>query len=143
MCRLEVILLVYLSPLQVVIYNRRDGGQDRLTGSVVTIGDNSAGTNNAQCGAAIANSRLMSKVDVYCEPALKGRYVHVKQMASGNRVMNLCEIKVYGIGGGNAPPKLTGAISKSCAYFLPICSILGLILTQWQTLSINSIIRSL
>ena len=99
-----------------VIYNRRDGGQDRLSGYKVTVGDNKMGAGNAQCGATGGNTRRREKIDVYCDPALKGRYVHVK--LSGRKIINLCEVKVYGAGGGNAPPEIAGATSKLCVIFV-------------------------
>ena len=73
-----------------------------MSGYIVTVGDNHLGVGNSQCGTTGGNTLHREKIDVYCDPALKGRYVHVK--LSGRKILNICEVKVFGEGGGNAQP---------------------------------------
>ena len=73
-----------------------------MSGYTVTVGDNHYGIGNAQCGATGGNTRRREKIDVYCDPALKGRFVRIK--LTGRKILNLCEVKVFGQGGGDARP---------------------------------------
>ena len=58
------------------------------------IGDNENGEGNGVCVAD--GGDVTKKYDVirYCDPPLKGRYLHV-QLQGQDRMLTLCEIEVF------------------------------------------------
>ena len=61
---------------------------------MITIGDNADGKGNDICVADGGNTERQYKIISYCDPPLKGRYVHV-MLKGAARVLTLCEIQVY------------------------------------------------
>ena len=62
---------------------------------MITVGSDSTGIQNSVCvsdgGDVSQRTRIISK----CEPALVGRYVHVKNVMRVTNIV-ICEIEIYG-----------------------------------------------
>ncbi|XP_078665037.1 uncharacterized protein LOC144907623 [Branchiostoma floridae x Branchiostoma belcheri] len=62
-----------------------------LTNIIVRVGSNENFTRNDQCGQTFAASPGQTR-EVYCNPAMSGRYVSVQRMG---HALALCEVEVY------------------------------------------------
>ena len=77
-----------------LLFNREDCCASYLSNFTIKIGDNENGEGNALC---VANGGDMSSyydIIKYCNPPLKGRYLHV-QLQGQDRMLTLCELQVY------------------------------------------------
>ena len=66
----------------------------RLNNFIITVGSNNSGVGNAVCIADGGDVQGKWEIARDCVSPLKGRYIHVKLKGS-QRVLTLCEIKVY------------------------------------------------
>ena len=62
---------------------------------MITVGSNSAGTQNAVCVSDGGDVSQRTKIINKCDPPLVGRYVHVKNVMRVTNIV-LCEIEIYG-----------------------------------------------
>ncbi len=77
---------------KVVIFNRVDCCQERLTGAIVRIGSNSKKAKNAVCGT-VTDSMIEESWMLNMTCAIQGRYISIH--LNTEEYLTLCEVQAY------------------------------------------------
>ncbi|XP_033107303.1 uncharacterized protein LOC117109160 [Anneissia japonica] len=81
---------------KIVIYNRDECCGERLTGAVVSVGNDKTSpfTGNTQCGPTVTQTMTYRRpIIMRCNPPIAGQYVSV--YLHGSEPLSLCEVEVY------------------------------------------------
>ncbi|XP_070537889.1 uncharacterized protein [Ptychodera flava] len=80
---------------KVIITNRADCCDDRLSGAVVRVGNDDVIENNERCGQTVTKGDINQDGEVTVECVLQGRFVSV-QLENKTDYLSLCEVQVFG-----------------------------------------------
>jgi len=78
---------------KVILYNRNDCCSERLNYFKITVGNHPNGTDNAICVGNGGNVKDKTKIIVYCNRPVEGRYMHIQLIRGG--ILSLCEVQAF------------------------------------------------